>query len=142
MYAPLLAGAAAVVYEGKPVGAPDAGALAAGREHGVKVLFARPHRAARDPQGGARGDFGQEARHLLPAGPVRGGGAAGPGDLHVASTVLGVPVVDHWWRTETGVGHLLQPIRRREAAVAGCPTVPVPGSTWRSSTPSGSPWAR
>jgi propionyl-CoA synthetase len=129
VYAPLLAGATTVLYEGKPVGTPDAGAFfRVVRDHGVKALFTAPtaFRAIRkeDPSGTllARYDLGC-LRTLFLAGE-----RLDPETYHWAVERLGVPVVDHWWQTETGwpiVANLqgLEPMPTK----AGSPTVPVPG---------------
>ena len=129
VYAPLLVGATTVVYEGKPVGTPDAAAfwrLIA--EHRVKALFTAPTaiRAIRrdDPDGA-----------LIPAHDISSlktlflaGERLDPDTFHWASRVLGVPVVDNWWQTETGwpiAANLrgLEPMELKE----GSPSVPVPG---------------
>ncbi|MEV0586662.1 propionyl-CoA synthetase [Nonomuraea sp. NPDC050310] len=126
VYAPLLAGCTTVLYEGKPVGTPDAGAFwrVAG-EYGVKTLFTAPTaiRAIKkeDPNGDLVKDHG--LRYLFLAGE-----RLDPDTYHWASDLLGVPVIDHWWQTETGwpvaancMG--LEPLPPKP----GSPTVPVPG---------------
>jgi len=129
VYAPLLKGCTSVLYEGKPVGTPDAGALwRVVRDHGVHVLFTAPtaFRAIRreDPEGG----------HIksAPLGVFRALFLAGercdPPTLEWAQAQLGLPVIDHWWQTETGwpiaanclgIGQL--PVK------PGSPTKAVPG---------------
>ena len=129
VYAPLLKGCTSVLYEGKPVGTPDAGALwRVVRDHGVHVLFTAPtaFRAIRreDPEGG----------HIksAPLGVFRALFLAGercdPPTLEWAQAQLQLPVIDHWWQTETGwpiaanclgIGQL--PVK------PGSPTKPVPG---------------
>jgi propionyl-CoA synthetase len=103
VYAPLLAGCTSVLYEGKPVGTPDAGAywrLIA--RHGVKTLFTAPtaFRAIRreDPEGRllAGHDLGS-LRALFLAGE-----RSDPDTVKWAEQKLKVPVIDHWWQTETG----------------------------------------
>jgi propionyl-CoA synthetase len=103
VYAPLLKGCTSVLYEGKPVGTPDAGALwRVVRDHGVHVLFTAPtaFRAIRreDPEG----RFIRSA----PLGVFRALFLAGercdPPTLEWAQAQLGLPVIDHWWQTETG----------------------------------------
>src|SRR6266852_3463122 len=103
VYAPLLGGCTTILYEGKPVGTPDPGAfwrLIA--EHGVNALFTAPtaFRAIKkeDPQGThmAKYDLGR-FRTLFLAGE-----RCDPDTLHWAEDKLHVPVVDHWWQTETG----------------------------------------
>ncbi len=103
VYAPLLKGCTTILYEGKPVGTPDPGAfwrLIA--QHGVNALFTAPtaFRAIKkeDPRGDhmARHDLGR-FRTLFLAGE-----RCDPDTLLWARERLGVPVVDHWWQTETG----------------------------------------
>jgi propionyl-CoA synthetase len=129
VYAPLITGATTVLYEGKPVGTPDAGAFwRVIEEHGVEALFTAPTaiRAIKkeDPDGKllADPDLGR-FRTLFLAGE-----RLDPETYHWASERLGVPVVDHWWQTETGwaiAANLrgLDPMQIK----AGSPTVPVPG---------------
>jgi propionyl-CoA synthetase len=129
VYAPLIQGATSVLYEGKPVGTPDAGAfwrLIA--EHKAVVLFTAPtaFRAIRkeDP----------EAR-LLPAYDLShfralflAGERADPDTLVWAQDILKVPVIDHWWQTETGSPIVGNPIGLELLPVKpGSPTVPMPG---------------
>ncbi|WP_135467905.1 AMP-binding protein [Crenalkalicoccus roseus] len=103
VYGPLLAGCTSVLYEGKPVGTPDAGAFwRVSAQHGVKVLFAAPTaiRAIKkeDPQGAllARHDLSRlEALYLA-------GERCDPDTAIWAHKLLNKPVVDHWWQTETG----------------------------------------
>ncbi|MEJ7690074.1 MAG: AMP-binding protein [Nocardioidaceae bacterium] len=129
VYAPLLVGATTVLYEGKPVGTPDAGAFwRVVAEHGVEALFTAPTaiRAIKkeDPEGAlVRGQPMPTLRHLFLAGE-----RLDPETYRWASDVLGVPVVDHWWQTETGwpiVANLrgLEPMSIKP----GSPSVPVPG---------------
>ncbi|KAA2213949.1 AMP-binding protein [Teichococcus oryzae] len=102
-YGPLLAGCTSVVYEGKPVGTPDAGAFwRVCAEHGVKVLFTAPTalRAIKkeDPEGQQlrRHDLSKlEALFLA-------GERCDPDTAVWATRLLDRPVIDHWWQTETG----------------------------------------
>src|SRR5580658_2730233 len=103
VYAPLLRGCTSVMYEGKPVGTPDAGALwRVCAQHQVKVLFTAPTamRAIKqqDPDGkflGAHDLSKLEALFLA-------GERCDPPTAIWATALLGKPVVDHWWQTETG----------------------------------------
>jgi propionyl-CoA synthetase len=141
VYAPLLAGCTTVLYEGKPVGTPDAGAFwRVVAEHGVRVLFTAPtaFRAIRkeDPTGE------HPAKHDL--SPLRALFLAGerldPETYRWASDLLGIPVVDHWWQTETGWPVVANPLGLEQLpAKAGSPTVPVPGWDVRVLSPSGDP---
>ena len=129
VYAPLIAGATTVLYEGKPVGTPDAGAFwRVAAEHGVDVLFTAPTalRAIRkaDPDAAEPGKYDlSRLRHLFSAGE-----RLDPATLDWAGAALGVPVIDHWWQTETGWAICANPVGLEELPVKpGSPTVPVPG---------------
>ncbi len=129
VYAPLLTGCTTVLYEGKPVGTPDPGAFwRVISEHRVKVLFTAPtaFRAIKkeDPNGDylKRYDL-SDFRYLFLAGE-----RLDPDTYHWASALLGRPVIDHWWQTETGwpiaancVGIEMLPVK------PGSATRPVPG---------------
>ncbi|CAH0230984.1 AMP-binding protein [Roseomonas sp. CECT 9278] len=103
VYAPLLAGCTTVLFEGKPVGTPDAGTFwRVCAQHGVKVLFTAPTaiRAIKkeDPEGALlmRHDLSKlEALYLA-------GERCDPDTITWSQRLLGKPVVDHWWQTETG----------------------------------------
>jgi len=103
VYAPLLHGCTTVLYEGKPVGTPDAGAFwRVIADHGVVSMFTAPTaiRAIRqqDPDGDLIAAYDlSEFRSLFLAGE-----RVDPDTLHWAEEQLGVPVIDHWWQTETG----------------------------------------
>ncbi len=103
VYAPLLKGCTTILYEGKPVGTPDPGAFwRVCAQHGVNALFTAPtaFRAIKkeDPQGTyiAKHDLSR-FRTLFLAGE-----RCDPDTLLWARERLGVPVIDHWWQTETG----------------------------------------
>ncbi len=141
VYGPLLAGATTVLYEGKPVGTPDAGVL--GRlieEYRVKVLFTAPTalRAVRraDPEGAAiRGHDLSSLVTLFSAGE-----RLDTGTSEWIGGVLGVPVVDNWWQTETGWPICANP--RGLGAVPlkpGSPSLPSPGFDVVVLDPDGSP---
>ncbi|MGI9591882.1 MAG: propionyl-CoA synthetase [Myxococcota bacterium] len=129
VYAPLFLGCTTVLYEGKPVGTPDASAywrLIA--EHGVHALFTAPTalRAIKREDPGAelaKGFDLSSLRTLFLAGE-----RADPDTVGWAERALSVPVIDHWWQTETGwpiaancMGLAPQPVKH------GSPTRPVPG---------------
>jgi propionyl-CoA synthetase len=125
VYGPLLAGACTVLYEGKPVGTPDAGEFwRVVRDHRVTTMFTAPTalRAIRreDPDGALvrRGDI-TTLRHLFLAGE-----RLDPETHAWACAVLGIPVVDNWWQTETG-----WPVAANPAGLGLLPT--KPGSTTR-----------
>ncbi|MGH3413805.1 MAG: propionyl-CoA synthetase [Marmoricola sp.] len=139
VYAPLLAGCTTVLYEGKPVGTPDAAAFwRVIEQHGVKTLFTAPtaFRAIKkeDPKGeGVAAHDLSKLRYLFLAGE-----RCDPETYHWAADLLGVPVIDHWWQTETGwpiVANLMgldpMPVK------PGSATVPVPGYDVRILDPDG-----
>jgi propionyl-CoA synthetase len=129
VYGPLLQGATTVLYEGKPVGTPDPGAFwRVIAEHKAVALFTAPtaFRAIRkeDPQAKhlAGHDLSQ-FRALFLAGE-----RADPDTLRWAEEILKVPVIDHWWQTETGSCIVGNPIGLELLPVKpGSPTVPLPG---------------
>jgi propionyl-CoA synthetase len=129
VYAPLLTGATTVLYEGKPVGTPDAGAFwRVISDYGAKAMFTAPtaYRAIKreDPDGEL-----MKAHDLSSLETVfLAGERLDPDTYEWASKRLGVPVVDNWWQTETGwpvAANLrgLEPMPIK----AGSPSVPVPG---------------
>ena len=129
VYGPLLAGCTTVLYEGKPVGTPDPGAFwRVIADHGVKTLFTAPtaFRAIKkeDPNGRhlQRYDLSR-FRYLFLAGE-----RLDPDTYHWASDLLGRPVIDHWWQTETGwaIAANCAGIERLPVK-PGSPTRPVPG---------------
>ena len=103
VYAPLFNGNTTVLYEGKPVGTPDAGAFwRVVSQHGVKVLFTAPtaFRAIKreDPNGEYMRKYDLSGFRTL----FLAGERCDPDTLLWAQKQLGVPVIDHWWQTETG----------------------------------------
>jgi len=129
VYAPLLAGCTTVLYEGKPVGTPDAGALwRVAAQYGVAALFTAPTaiRAVKkeDPDGKLiAGHDLSKLRTLFLAGE-----RLDPDTYAWAGERLGIPVVDHWWQTETGWAIAANCIGLERLAIKpGSPTVPVPG---------------
>ena len=129
VYAPLLNGNTTVVYEGKPVGTPDAGAFwRVIAEHQVRVMFTAPtaFRAIKkeDPDGKLLAQYDLSKFETL----FLAGERTDPDTLHWARDKLGVPVIDHWWQTETGwsicsncMGIEVLPVKD------GSPTKAVPG---------------
>jgi propionyl-CoA synthetase len=129
VYAPLFHGCTTILYEGKPVGTPDAGAFwRVIAEHGCAAMFTAPtaFRAIKkeDPQGKLLAQYDlKKFRTLFLAGE-----RADPDTLAWAEKLLNVPVIDHWWQTETGwaiagnpVGLGMLPVKH------GSPTVAMPG---------------
>jgi len=129
VYGPLLAGATTVLYEGKPIGTPDPGAFwRVVSEHGVKVLFSAPTalRAIRkeDPTGSHIGRYDLSSLQYL----FQAGERLDPATYAWATEVLGIPVIDHWWQTETGWAIAANPVGVEQLPLkAGSPTVPMPG---------------
>jgi len=128
-YAPLLHGCTTIVFEGKPVGTPDAGAFwRVIQEHKIKCLFTAPtaFRAIKreDPDGALIKDYDLSRFETL----FLAGERCDPDTLHWAEEKLGVPVIDHWWQTETGWAIAANCIGIESLPVkAGSPTRPVPG---------------
>jgi propionyl-CoA synthetase len=129
VYGPLLAGCTTVLFEGKPVGTPDPGAFwRVVCQHGVKTLFTAPTalRAIKkeDPGGAHLSRYDLSTfRYLFLAGE-----RLDPDTYRWASDLLNIPVVDHWWQTETGwaiAGNCMgiQPLPIKP----GSPTKAVPG---------------
>ncbi len=128
-YGPLTVGATTIVFEGKPVGTPDAAAYwRVIQNHRVKSVFSAPTaiRAIRreDPEGKLIGEY--NLRHFKTL--FLAGERADPDTVRWAEEKLGVPVIDHWWQTETGwpvvsnpVGIELLPVKH------GSPSVVLPG---------------
>ncbi len=103
VYAPLLAGCTSILYEGKPVGTPDAGAFwRVVAQHRVNALFTAPtaFRAIKkeDPAGALIGRYDLGSLRTL----FLAGERCDPDTVHWAQAKLRVPVIDHWWQTETG----------------------------------------
>ena len=144
VYAPLLHGCATVLYEGKPVGTPDAGAFwRVIAEHKVSALFTAPtaFRAIKkeDPQGKLIGSYDLRAFRTL----FLAGERADPETIKWAEEKLGVPVYDHWWQTETGWPIAGNPVGLGALPVKhGSPTVPMPGFALECLDAGGKPVAR
>ncbi|OBA86485.1 propionyl-CoA synthetase [Mycolicibacterium elephantis] len=129
VYGPLLLGATTVLYEGKPVGTRDAGAFwRVASEHGVKAMFTAPTaiRAIKkeDPEGLHLGKYDLSAlRYLFQAGE-----RLDPDTYQWAAEKLGLPVVDHWWQTETGWSIAANPMGIEPMPIKpGSATAPMPG---------------
>jgi propionyl-CoA synthetase len=129
VYAPLLHGCTTILYEGKPVGTPDAGAFwRVISEHGVCTLFTAPtaFRAIRreDPGGSHIGSYDLTCLRAL----FLAGERCDPETLRWAEDSLGVPVIDHWWQTETGWAIAANCLGvERLPVVPGSATRPAPG---------------
>ncbi|WP_428624925.1 propionyl-CoA synthetase [Sedimenticola sp.] len=129
VYAPLLHGATTILYEGKPIGTPDPGAFwRVISEHKVKALFTAPtaFRAIRreDPEAEYLKKYDLSCFEAL----FLAGERCDPDTLAWAQKQLAVPVIDHWWQTETGWGIAANCLGIEELPVKpGSPTVCVPG---------------
>ncbi|MDA8434644.1 MAG: propionyl-CoA synthetase [Actinomycetales bacterium] len=129
VYAPLLVGATTVLYEGKPVGTPDASAFwRVIADHGVKALFTAPTaiRAIKkeDPTAALRTGHDLSSLETL----FLAGERLDPDTYHWASDILGIPVVDNWWQTETGWPIAANPRGLEPMPIKpGSPTVVMPG---------------
>ncbi len=129
VYAPLLHGCASVLYEGKPIGTPDAGAFwRVIQDYKVRAFFTAPtaFRAVRkeDPEAALLKNYDISSMHTL----FLAGERADPDTVAWAEKVLGVPVVDHWWQTETGWAIAANPVGLGILPIKlGSPTVPMPG---------------
>jgi len=129
VYAPLLHGCTTILFEGKPVGTPDAGTFwRVISEHGVVALFTAPtaFRAIKgqDPKGEFVPKYDlSKFRTLFLAGE-----RADPETIKWAERNLNVPVIDHWWQTETGSPISQNPVGLGQLPVKyGSPGVPMPG---------------
>ncbi len=129
VYAPLLYGCTTILYEGKPVGTPDAGAFwRVIEQHKVNCLFTAPtaFRAIRreDPTGKLLKQYDISSLKTL----FLAGERCDPDTLRWAEDQLAVPVIDHWWQTESGWPMAANPMGVEHMEVkAGSPTVAVPG---------------
>lgn len=141
VYGPLIAGSTSVLYEGKPVGTPDAGAFwRVIQDSNAKSLFTAPTalRAIRkaDPEASLLADYDTSSLKLL----FVAGERLDPETYHWATEKLGVPVIDNWWQTETGWAIAANP-RGLEALPLkpGSPSVPSPGYNLQVLDPFGEP---
>ena len=129
IYAPLFMGCTTILFEGKPVGTPDAGVFwRVIAEHKVKCLFTAPtaFRAIKreDPSGELIKDYDLSSFQTL----FLAGERLDPDTLKWAENKLGIPVIDHWWQTETGWAICANCLGLHHYQVKkGSPTKPVPG---------------
>lgn len=128
-YGPLVHGNTTVLFEGKPVGTPDAGTFwRVVQDHKVAALFTAPtaFRAIRrdDPEGALIGKYDLSSLRTL----FLAGERADPDTIAWAQSKLGRPVIDHWWQTETGWPIAANPVGLGGLPVKpGSPSVPMPG---------------
>ena len=129
VYGPLLHGCTTILYEGKPVGTPDPGAFwRVCAQHNVKVLFTAPtaFRAIKreDPQAAYLKNYDLSDFHAL----FLAGERCDPDTLQWAEQILGTPVIDHWWQTETGWPIVANSLGLGKLPVKpGSASKPVPG---------------
>jgi propionyl-CoA synthetase len=129
VYAPLLKGCTTLMYEGKPVGTPDPGAFwRVINEHQVKTLFTAPtaFRAIKkeDPTGEFIKKYNLDCLQAL----FLAGERCDPDTLFWAGDKLAIPVIDHWWQTETAWAIAANPLGIEKMPIkAGSPTVAMPG---------------
>jgi propionyl-CoA synthetase len=144
VYAPLLVGATTVLFEGKPIGTPDAGTFwRTITRHGVKVFFTAPTaiRAVRkeDPDASFLKDIGTRDLGVI----FLAGERADPDTIHWLEAKSGLPVIDHWWQTELGWPGVATCFAlgdtRRKAGSAG---FPVPGYAFEILGDDGKPLGR
>ncbi|WP_068306222.1 propionate-CoA ligase PrpE [Pararhodobacter sp. CCB-MM2] len=128
-YAPLITGCTTIVFEGKPVGTPDAGTFwRVMQNHKVKSFFTAPTALRAIKREDPNGEFIKEYNLKNLQALFLAGERADPATVEWAQQHLGIPVIDHWWQTETGwaiagnpLGIELMPVK------VGSPTVPMPG---------------
>ena len=128
-YAPLIHGNTTIVFEGKPVGTPDAGTFwRVISEHNVRSFFTAPTAFRAIKRDDPKGEFAKKydlsgLRALYLAGE-----RADPDTINWARDLLGVPIVDHWWQTETGYAVAANPLGVEELPIkVGSPSVAMPG---------------
>ena len=128
-YGPLIHGNTTIVFEGKPVGTPDAGTFwRVISEHNVRSFFTAPtaFRAIKreDPKGEYKAKYDLSCLNAL----YLAGERADPDTIYWAQNLLGVPVIDHWWQTETGFAIAANPLGIEALPIkVGSPSVAMPG---------------
>jgi len=126
---PLIHGNTTVLFEGKPVGTPDAGTFwRVISEHNVKSFFAAPTAFRAVKREDPKGEFIKKYDLSGLKAVFLAGERADPDTIHWAQDTLGVPVVDHWWQTETGWSIVANPLGIEKLPIkVGSPSVPMPG---------------
>lgn len=129
VYAPLIAGATSILFEGKPIGTPDAGTywrIAA--EHGVEVMFTAPTALRAIKKEDADGKFVRQYDLSKLRALFLAGERADPDTINWAENLLKCPVIDHWWQTESGWPMVANPLGLGLLKTRyGSPTVCLPG---------------
>ncbi|MCT8161546.1 propionyl-CoA synthetase [Pseudoruegeria sp. SHC-113] len=128
-YAPLVHGNSTIVFEGKPIGTPDAGTFwRIIEEYNVRTFFTAPTAFRAIKREDPAGDFVKKYDLSGLKALFLAGERADPDTIVWAQNQLGVPVIDHWWQTELGWPALCNPLGIEELPVKlGSPSVPVPG---------------
>lgn len=128
-YAPLIYGATTIVFEGKPVGTPDAGTFwRVIEEHKVSSFFTAPTAFRAIKREDPKGEFVKKYDLSSLKALYLAGERADPDTIIWAQDQLGIPVVDHWWQTETGFSIAANPLGLEELPIKlGSPTVAMPG---------------
>jgi len=141
VYAPLFAGCTSILYEGKPVKTPDAGAFwRVVRDHGVNLLFTAPtaFRAVRkeDPAADALAQYDiSSLKRIFLAGE-----RLDPPTYEWLNEKTGLPIIDHWWQTETGWAICCNPVGIEPMPTRpGSATFPSPGFNVQVVDPNGQP---
>lgn len=128
-YAPLIAGNTTVVFEGKPIGTPDAGTFwRVISEHNVKCMFTAPTAFRAIKRQDPSGEFVKKYDMACLQSLFLAGERSDPDTIEWAQAQLNVPVIDHWWQTETGYTIAGNPMGIEHLPVKiGSPTVAMPG---------------
>jgi len=128
-YAPLIHGNTTIVFEGKPVGTPDAGTFwRVISEHNVKSFFTAPTAFRAVKREDPKGDFVKKYDLSCLSVVYLAGERADPDTIEWAQNKLNIPVIDHWWQTETGYAIAANPMGIEHMPVKlGSPSVPMPG---------------
>ncbi|TNF19553.1 MAG: propionyl-CoA synthetase [Rhodobacteraceae bacterium] len=128
-YAPLIHGNTTIVFEGKPIGTPDAGTFwRVISDHGVKSFFTAPTAFRAVKREDPKGDFIRKYDLSCLKTVYLAGERADPDTIVWAQDQLKVPVIDHWWQTETGFAIAANPMGVEPLPVKiGSPSVPMPG---------------
>ncbi len=128
-YAPLLNRNASVIFEGKPVGTPDAGIFwRIIAQHRVRSFFTAPTALRAIRQVDPAGSFARQADLSNLKAVFLAGERTDPATLQWTGDLLGVPVIDHWWQTETGSAITANPLGIEPLPVKpGASTLPMPG---------------
>ena len=128
-YGPLTHGNTTIVFEGKPVGTPDAGTFwRVISEHKVRTFFTAPTAFRAVKREDPNGEFVKKYDLSCLGQVFLAGERADPDTILWAETQLKVPVVDHWWQTETGYAIAAIPLGLEHMPVKlGSPGVPMPG---------------